>query len=63
MAQDSPEAERNRQRVESALHGKRRMLIIAPLASHSPEREQCMAKDLAIAAFHGIPKAFMLHGQ
>lgn len=48
MAQDSSEAERNRLRVESALQGKRRMRLIAPLASYSPEREQRMAKDLAI---------------
>jgi hypothetical protein len=63
MAQDSPDAERNRHRVESALQGKCRMLIIAPLASYSPEREQRMTKDLVIAGFHGIPKAFMRHGQ
>lgn len=63
MAQHSPEAERNRLRVDSALQGKRRMLIIAPLASHSLEREQRMTTDLAIAGFHGIPKAFMRPGQ
>jgi hypothetical protein len=63
MALDSPEAERNRLRVESALRAKHRMLIIAPLASYSPEREQRMTKDLAIAGFHGIPKAFMRPGQ
>jgi hypothetical protein len=62
MAQVSPEAERNRLRVDSAMQGKRRMLIIAPLASYSPEREQRMTKDLAIAGFHGIPKAFMRPG-
>lgn len=63
MAQDSPEAERNRLRVDSALQGKRRMLIIAPLASYSLEREQRMTKDLAIAGFHGIPKALLRPGQ
>lgn len=59
MAPDSPEAVRNRLRVESALQGKRRLLVIAPLAGYSPEREQRMEKDLAIAGFHGVPKPFM----
>jgi hypothetical protein len=63
MAHDSPEAERNRLRVARSLQEKRRMLIIAPLASYSPEREQRMAQDLAISGFHGIPKAFMRPGQ
>lgn len=63
MAQDAPEAARNRSRVESALAAKRRMLIIAPLASYSVEREERMAKDLAIAGFHGIPKPFVRPGQ
>ena len=60
---DSPEAVRNRARVVVALAAKRRMLIIAPLASYSAEREERMLKDLAISGFHGIPKAFMRPGQ
>jgi hypothetical protein len=60
---DGSEAERNRTRVAGALLAKRRMLIIAPLASYTPEREARMAKDLTIAGFHGIPKAFLRPGQ
>lgn len=63
MSSDGPEAERNRARVAGALAAKRRMLIVAPLASYSAEREARMAKDLAISGFHGIPKAFMRLGQ
>jgi hypothetical protein len=62
-AADRPEAERNRARVMVALAARRRMLIIAPLASYSAEREARMAKDLAISGFHGIPKAFRRPGQ
>lgn len=60
---DGSEAERNRARVLASLAAKRRMLIIAPLASYTEEREARMAKDLAIAGFHGIPRAFMRPGQ
>jgi hypothetical protein len=63
MAQDAPEAARNRSRVAGALAAKRRMLIIAPLASYSAEREARMTRDLATAGFHGIPKAFVRPGQ
>jgi len=60
---DGAEAVRNRARVQGALQGKRRMLIIAPLAVHNAEREARMEKDLAISGFHGIPKAFVWPGQ
>ena len=63
LAADGPEAERNRARVMGALMAKRRMLIIAPLASYSAEREARMASELTISGFHGIPKPFVRSGQ
>lgn len=60
---DGSEADRNRARVLASLAAKKRMLIIAPLASYTAEREVRMAKDLAITGFHGIPRAFMRPGQ
>jgi hypothetical protein len=62
-AADGPEAARNRERVMSALLAKRRMLIIAPLASYSVEREARMATEMTISGFHGIPKPFVRSGQ
>lgn len=63
LTADGSEAERNRTRIRTSLKGKNRMLIIAPLASYTAEREVRMAKDLAITGFHGIPRAFMRPGQ
>jgi hypothetical protein len=63
LAAEGPEAARNRARVMGALTAKRRMLIIAPLASYSVEREARMATELTISGFHGIPKPFVRSGQ
>lgn len=62
-AAEGPEAARNRERVLSALLAKRRLLIIAPLASYSVEREARMATEMTISGFHGIPKPFVRSGQ
>lgn len=59
---DSREAERNRTRAASALQAKRRMLVIAPLASFTQERFDAMARHLKIGGFHGMPMAFMQKG-
>ncbi len=50
---------RNSGRVAQAIARKSRMLVIAPLATFSPERELSISKKLAISGFHGIPPLFM----
>jgi hypothetical protein len=62
MRPDSPEAARNAGRVLDAITNKRRMLVIAPLASYTAERAERMGEGLKISGFHGIPLIFMSDG-
>jgi hypothetical protein len=48
------EAERDRMRAISA-QAKHRMLVIAPLAAHTPERFDAMARQLKLGAFTACP--------
>lgn len=48
--------EENARKVTSAIKNTRRMLVVAPLAAHTDEREECTAGYLAISGFHGIPR-------
>lgn len=59
---DTREAERNRDRTASALSGKRRMLVIAPLAAWNQGREAQMEQQMKIAGFHGMPIVYMPEG-
>ena len=59
---DTREAERNRDRTASALSGKRRMLVIAPLAAWNQGREPQMEQQMKIAGFHGMPIVYMQEG-
>ena len=59
---DTREAERNRDRTASALSGKRRMLVIAPLAAWNEGREAQMEQQMKIAGFHGMPIVYMQEG-
>lgn len=52
----------NRQRVETALKAKTRLLAIVPLATYSQGRDKEMASALKIAGFHGIPMLDMHPG-
>lgn len=63
MRAEEVEASRNRDKVAAAIASKRRMVIVAPLASYSQEREERMAKELKIAGFHGMPRVFLSDGQ
>ena len=53
------QADANSQKVASAIRNKRRLIVVAPLAAHSEEREQAMSGYLAIAGFHGVPRLLM----
>lgn len=53
------QADANSQKVASAIRNKRRLVVIAPLAAHSAEREQTMSRYLTIKGYHGIPRLFM----
>lgn len=48
----------NAQRVKSAIERNRRLVVIAPLAAHSQEREGGIGY-LAISGFHGVPRLIM----
>ncbi len=58
-AEGSPDEKRNADKVREAIKTKSRMLVIAPLATHSPERESMIVSKLPIAGFYGIPPMFM----
>lgn len=60
---DDAEANRNRGRVRAALTDKRRLLLIAPLASYTLERAERAKRDLTISGFHGMPRVFLAEGQ
>lgn len=53
------QADANSHKVASAIRNKRRLIVVAPLAAHSEEREQAMSGYLAIAGFHGVPRLLM----
>ena len=59
---DSVGAHRNQSRIASAIKNKHRMLMIAPLVNHSPERESELATTLKISGFQGIPVMDMPYG-
>lgn len=56
------DADRNRVRSAAALQAKRRMLLIAPLATYPQERCDAMSRQLKIGGFHGMPIAFLQNG-
>lgn len=43
-------------KVGKAIKNGRRLIVIAPLAAHTPEREECSANYLTITGFHGLPR-------
>lgn len=57
------DANRNRERVQAAIANKRRLLIVAPLASYTAERADRAKRELTIAGFHGMPRVFLAEGQ
>ncbi|MFC5550189.1 DUF1173 family protein [Massilia aerilata] len=59
---ETREAERNRLRAAAALADKRRLIVIAPLASFTQERFSEMGERLKISGFHGMPSAYMKTG-
>lgn len=63
MRSEDMEAKRNVSRVRAAIDNRRRLLVIAQLATYSPERAQRMSIALQIAGFHGIPRIFLAGGQ
>lgn len=50
------QAKINQEVVRKAAQKKRRLIVIAPLALHSAERERCEVGHLPIYGFHGIPR-------
>jgi hypothetical protein len=63
MKPGGAEERRNRTNVDQAMQSRRRMLIVAPLAAYTVEREERMVRQLVISAFHGIPPAYFADGQ
>lgn len=53
------QAVRNRERTTASFAAGLRMVIIAPLAAFSDERDASMENKLTISAFHGIPTVYM----
>lgn len=49
-------ADANAAKVAKAIRNKRRLVVVAPLAAHTPEREACESKYLTITGFYGIPR-------
>lgn len=58
-SEGSADEKRNAEKVRAALKEKSRLLVIAPLASYTNERETTIASRLPIAGFFGIPPMFM----
>lgn len=56
---DGDQAAANRRKVASAIKHERRLLVIAPLAGYSEERELGLSQYLAIVGFHGIPRVML----
>jgi len=46
----------NASKVAKAMRNGRRLVVIAPLASHSADREECAGNYLTITGFHGVPR-------
>ncbi|MEZ2726746.1 DUF1173 family protein [Pseudomonas putida] len=55
---DSQQANANSQKVASAIRNNRRLIVIAPLAAYSEEREQTMSRYITITGYHGVPRLF-----
>lgn len=49
----------NERKVESAIKNKRRLLVIAPLAGHTEDREKTAARYLTITGFNGVPRMLL----
>lgn len=58
-SEGSSDEKRNVDKVRAALKAKNRMLVIAPLAAYTPEREVGITSRLPIAGYFGIPPMFM----
>ncbi len=52
------QADANSLKVASAMRNSRRLVVIAPLAGYSEEREQTMDRYITITGFNGIPRLF-----
>ncbi|MDF4211134.1 DUF1173 family protein [Pseudomonas protegens] len=46
----------NAAKVGKAIKNGRRLIVIAPLAAYTPEREECSNNYLTITGFHGVPR-------
>ena len=46
----------NAAKVTKAIRNGRRLVVVAPLAAHTPEREECATNYLTITGFHGVPR-------
>ena len=53
---DGIHARKNQSRSDASRRDSRRLVVIAPFAAHSPEREACAMGFLPIKGFHGIPR-------
>lgn len=54
-AENGADAKRNFTRVKTAIAKKTRLLVIAPLATYSANRESFITSMLPISGYHGIP--------
>jgi len=53
------QSEANERKVKSAIKNNRRLLVIAPLAGHTEDREKTAARYLTITGFNGVPRMFL----